>query len=300
MGLIAIDDVSQVHVTNFSGEDFVGLADNQCVLKPGAKHTAEWAILPTARPDYWAMVNAVRRLRDVNFKLDGSFAFLRADPQDAYRHLERPAVRRFHPLQGRPVRLRQLCMAHLQGPLRPTARPFRRSIFPTSAARWPGCGSWCPTRSTCCTSTASWTCWTRRPQKYADARLLCADGTAGRLRQAVRPASTCPRTTNRFGRDIAKNVELILGPLPQGFGCEGVYWDEFEYSRYQYHYDDFSRPTGLPWDGVSADIDPRSMKISRLKSSVTLISQPFRLALARRIMQNHLLDRPMASRTPRP
>jgi hypothetical protein len=82
---------------------------------------------------------------------------------------------------------------------------------------------------------------------------------------------------------------LILEPLPHGFGCEGVYWDEFEYSRYQYHYDDFSRPTGLPWDGVSADIDPRSMKISRLKSSVTLISQPFRLALARRIMEHHLL-----------
>ena len=86
VGLIAIDDVSQVHVTNFSGEDFVGLADNECALRPGAKHTAEWAILPTARPDYWALVNAVRRLRNVNFKLDGPFAFLRADPRQVIAH----------------------------------------------------------------------------------------------------------------------------------------------------------------------------------------------------------------------
>ena len=86
IGLIALDDVSQVHVTNFSGNDVVGLADNQCVLRPGAKHTTAWAILPTARPDHWAMVNAVRRLRDVNFRLDGSFAFLRAYPGSPYRH----------------------------------------------------------------------------------------------------------------------------------------------------------------------------------------------------------------------
>ena len=32
------------------------------------------------------MVNAVRRLRDVNFKLDGSFAFLRADPRQVIAH----------------------------------------------------------------------------------------------------------------------------------------------------------------------------------------------------------------------
>ena len=155
------------------------------------------------------------------------------------------------------------------------ARPGRQSTGPTSAARWPGCGRWPPRPSTCCTSTAFWTFWTK-PEKYADARLLRVDGTQTDYGQFYNRIFV-PTTTNRFGRDIAKNVDLILGPPPQGFGCDGVYWDEFEYSRYQYHYDDFSRPTGLPWDGVSADIDPQSMKISRLKSSVTLISQPFRL-----------------------
>ena len=81
MGVLPLDDVFQVHATNFSTENQVGLADNQLVLKPGASYTAEWAILPTACGDYYAFLNALRRLRDVNFTLDGSFAFLRADPR---------------------------------------------------------------------------------------------------------------------------------------------------------------------------------------------------------------------------
>jgi hypothetical protein len=287
VGLIAIDDVSQVHASNFSGEDFVGLADNQCVLKPGAKHTAEWAILPTVRPDYWAMVNAVRRLRDVNFKLDGSFAFLRADPRQVIAHW---SDRQFVDF----IRFKD-------------ARFINDTYeWPSYKGRWPHGTAW---------QTIDWSylrgqmarlrtlapatkhllyfhCFLdvldEAPEKYADARLLRVDGTQTDYGQFYNRIFV-PTTTNRFGRDIAKNVDMILAPLPQGFGCDGVYWDEFEYSRYQYHYDDFSRPTGLPWDGVSADIDPQSMKISRLKSSVTLISQPFRLALAKRIMQHNIL-----------
>jgi hypothetical protein len=60
-------------------------------------------------------------------------------------------------------------------------------------------------------------------------------------------------------------------------GYDGIYWDELEYSAYRYHY-------GPPWDGVSADIDPQTMRIARPKTSVTLASQPYRLALAKRIL----------------
>jgi len=72
---------------------------------------------------------------------------------------------------------------------------------------------------------------------------------------------------------IARNVDVILDEI----GADGVYWDEHEYSARQYHY-------GEPWDAVSCDVDPKRMTIRRLKSSVTLITEPWRLALARRIM----------------
>jgi len=287
VGLIAIDDVLQVHVRNLSGDDFVGLADNECVLKPGARHTAEWAIIPTARPDYWAMVNTVRRLRDVNFRLDGSFAFLRADPREVFAHWSERQFVDF-------VR-------------------FKDAWFLSDDYTWPAYKGRFPHGTAF--QTLDWSylrgqmarlrrlvpqskhllyfhCFLdvldEAPERYADARLLRADGAQSDYGSPY-DRIFVPTTTNRFGRDIAKNVDLILGPPSRGIGCEGVFWDEFEYSRYQYHYDDFSRPTGLPWDGVSADIDPRTMKISGLKSSVTLISQPFRLALAKRIMKDHVL-----------
>lgn len=81
VGLMPLDDVFQVHVTNFSDGKSIGLADNNFVLKPKATHTAEWAIVLTTKPDYFAFVNAARRLRGVNFTIDGAFAFLRADPR---------------------------------------------------------------------------------------------------------------------------------------------------------------------------------------------------------------------------
>ncbi|NUQ77842.1 MAG: hypothetical protein HUU21_30265, partial [Polyangiaceae bacterium] len=123
---------------------------------------------------------------------------------------------------------------------------------------------------------------------YRDARLLTVDGTQadyGKPHDKI----FVPTRENRYGRDIAKNVELILGPQPEGLGCDGVYWDELEYSRYQYHYGDYGRPGELPWDRVTADIDPKTHRIVRLKSSVTLISQPFRLALAQRILKGNVL-----------
>jgi len=108
--------------------------------------------------------------------------------------------------------------------------------------------------------------------RYADARLLRSDGTQANYGRPQHKIFT-PTDTNAYGREVAKNVDIILDQI----GSDGVYWDELEYSAYQYHY-------GPPWDGVSADIDPKTMKIARLKSSVTLLSQPWRIALAQRIM----------------
>jgi hypothetical protein len=283
LGVLPLDDVFQVHVTNFSTENQVGLADNHLVLKPGASYTAEWAIVPTARSDYFAFLNAVRRLRDVNFTLEGSFAFLRADPRlGATKWSDRE------------------CIDFIR---------FKHARFVTSGISWPrhkgryshGTSfqlmDWSVTKEQIARlrklvpeaqHLKYYHCFIdvldESPEKYADARLLRADGTHADYGQPY-DRLYVPTQENTFGRDVARNVELILAPQPDGLGCDGVYWDEFEYSRYQYayHLADGGRG-GLPWDGVSADIDPKTLKIVRLKSSVELVSQPFRLALARRIL----------------
>jgi hypothetical protein len=288
VGLMAIDDVSQVHVANFSAADHVGWADDQCVLKPGAVHAVRWAILPTDAPDYWAMVNAARRLRGVNFTLDGSFAFLRAYPKKltgAWTDRQFTDFIRFKDAK-------YVCDGYEWPSYKgrfPHGTVFQTIDYSYFRQQMARLRKLVPESQHLMYFHCFLDVLDEAPQKYADARLLTSSGAQA---DYGRPYDRIfvPTTSNSFGRDIAKNVELILGPLPKGFGCQGVFWDEFAYSRYQYHYDDFSRATTpLPWDGVSGDIDPRSMRITHLKSSVTLISQPFRLALAQRILRQHLL-----------
>ena len=287
IGLIPLDDVAQVHAANFSGEDHVGLADNQLVLTPGAKHVTEWAVLPTASPDYFQFINAVRRLRSVNFTLPGSFAFLRAHPRTEIHHW---TDRQFVDF----IR-------------------FKNAYFITGSIGWPQYQGRTPHGTAFQTIDWSYAKQQRARLRtllpevkqlwyfhcfldvqdgsdttYRDARLLRTDGTQADYGKPYDKIFV-PTHANRYGRDVAKNVEMILAPQPEGFGCDGVYWDELEYSRYQYHYGDFNQPGGLPWDGVTADIDPKTHRILRLKSSVALVSQPFRLALAQRILKDHFL-----------
>ena len=110
------------------------------------------------------------------------------------------------------------------------------------------------------------------PERYADARLLQYDGTQACYGEPY-DRIYVPTAENSYGPQIAKNVDLILDKI----GADGVYWDEHGYSRVMYHF-------GGPWDGVSGDIDPKTMDIVRLKSSVTLLSESWRVALAKRIL----------------
>ena len=82
-----------------------------------------------------------------------------------------------------------------------------------------------------------------------------------------------PTSENSYGRAVAKNVDIILDEI----GADGVYWDEHEYSRFHYTYNE-------PWDGYTGDINATSMTVSRLKSAVTLLSEPWRLELAKKIL----------------
>ncbi|MDQ1255751.1 MAG: Carb-bd dom fam9 protein, partial [Candidatus Hydrogenedentes bacterium] len=80
IGFVALGDVFRIHVNNFAVGGAAGIGDNNLVLKPGGTYTAEWAIVPCETPSYWSFLNATRRLMNVNFTIDGGFAFLRGDP----------------------------------------------------------------------------------------------------------------------------------------------------------------------------------------------------------------------------
>lgn len=267
LGLLALNDVFRVHINTFAIAGQVGIADENLVLKPGASYTAEWAIVPTSAPDYWHFLNASRRLVDANFLIDGGFAFLRAGA------LTEPWS---DELTERFIRLkdaRYVCASipslngrTTHGTLFQQVDPeMYRKAFERRRRLVPGVQNLVYFH---CFLDAS----DDAPERFKDSRTLRPDGTqADYGRPELR--LFLPTETNSYGRAVARNVDIILDQIK----AEGVYWDEHEYSAYTYHY-------GEPWDGLSGDIDPQKKTVTRLKTSVTLLTEPWRLATARRIL----------------
>jgi len=276
IGLLPLDDVFQVHIQDYSTGEAIGLADNNLVLKPKSTYTAEWAIVPVASTDYFDFVNATRRLLDVNFPVDGSFAFMRADPNSIGKWSDQkitdfvrfkdvkylclgPNYPRYKGLIAQGTQLQQMDLSSWK-----TAIARRRRLLPDVK------------------QMAYFHCFLDveegAPEKYHDSRLLLANGKQGDYGRSPYKLFV-PTLTDSYGAAVAKNIDLILDEMK----LDGVYWDEFQKSRYVYNYDDNQ------WDGVSADIDPKTMHITRLKSSVTLLSLPWRLEQAKRILKNHIL-----------
>jgi len=276
IGLLPLDDVFQVHIKNYSNGNAIGLADENLVLKPKSTYTAEWAIVPVPTADYFDFINTTRRLLDVNFRIDGSFAFMRADPATIGKWDDRktidfvrfkdvkylclgPNYPRYKGLIAQGTQLQKMNLSGWK-----TAIARRRELLPDVL------------------QTAYFHSFLDVSEdaleKYNDSRLLLADGSQGDYGESPYKLFV-PTLTNSYGAAVAKNIDLILDEMK----LDGVYWDEFERSRYDYSYD------RAVWDGVSADIDAKTMKITRLKSSVTLLSQPWRLAQAKRIMERHAL-----------
>ncbi len=269
IGMMAVDDVFRIHTSNYAKEGAVGVADNDLVLAPGAKYMAMWLIIPTDAPDYYAFLNVARRVYGSNFMIDGAFAFLRADPNtDKWTDEQLTDFIRFKDAK--------YVSASISYPMymgRYThGTSFQRialDAYKNSFARWK---KLVPDVKTLVYFHCFIDVTDEGPETFADARLIGSDGNHANYGVA-HDRIYIPTETNSYGHEIAKNVDLILDDIK----ADGVYWDEHEYSRFLYHY-------AAPWDGWSGDIDPVKMTVTRLKSSVTLLSEPWRVALARKIL----------------
>lgn len=267
VGLVAMGDAMRIHVANYAKAGAVGLADRQCALKPRASYTAQWAIVPVDAAEYWRFLNAARRLVDANFTIPGGFAFFRSshhtqawtdDQTRRFLEYKSPLYAcagidyyKTEPCQG--TAFQKVSRAEL-----PKAFERRRRLAPSVK------------------NLVYFHCYldvTEEASKlFADSRTLLSDGTQANYGEPTWRLFF-PTQANAYGPAITKNVDLIFDEI----GADGVYWDEHEYSRYLYHY-------GQPWDGISADIDPTTLTIRRLKSSITLVTEPWRLAMAKRIL----------------
>lgn len=266
LGLIAADDVFRVHSSNYGLDGTIGLADNHLVLPPGASYTAEWIVVPVPAPDYYDFINIARRLMDANFTIDGGFAFLRSGPlTDVWTDAQ---VKHFLECKD-PKYVCATIFPNYKGRYaHGTAfQQVEHETFKQSFARWRGLYD--------ATYMVYFHCFLdvtdEGPERFADARTLRPDGKQadyGKEDQRL----YLPMAGNLYGAEVRKNVDVILDEI----GADGVYWDEHQYSSAQYHY-------GEPWDRFSGDIDPKSMRVRGLKSSVTLLTESWRVDLAKYI-----------------
>jgi hypothetical protein len=275
IGLLPLDDVSQVHITNFSTPDSIGLMDNALVLKPKSTFTAEWAIVPISSSDHFDFINATRRLLDVNFQIDGPDAFLRADPRSTGKWTDQQIID-FAKFKD----AKYLCLI--------LGYPYYKGLVPHGTAfqqidhtAWTDAIARRRRLLPDVKQIAYFHCYidvtSEAPEKYNDSRLLLPNDEQGNYGLST-DKIFIPTLTDSYGSAIAKSLDLLLDQMK----LQGIFWDEMDYSRYRYTYGD-------QWDGYSANIDPTTMKITRLKSSVTLLSQPWRLLQARRIMKSGVL-----------
>ena len=266
LGLIAADDVFRVHSTNYGAEGTIGVADNNLVLPPGATYTAEWIAVPVLEPDYYPFINIARRFMDANFTIDGGFAFLRSgELTDVWSDEQ---VKNFLEWKDPEYVCASIFPNYKGRYAHGTAfQQVEHESFKKSFERWRGFYD--------ATYMVYFHCFLdvtdEGVERYADARTLRPDGKQadyGKEDQRL----YLPMSDNLYGAEVRKNVDVILDEI----GADGVYWDEHEYSSSQYHY-------GEPWDRFSGDIDPKTMTIRGLKSSVTLLTEDWRVSLAKYI-----------------
>lgn len=269
IGLFPLSDAFRIHTANTVDSGTISLADNSFVIGPHTAHMAEWAIVPTATPEYWVFLNAVRRLIDANFTVEGGFAFLRnGPPVNAWGDQQIADFLKFKDVK-------YACASNdyprYEGHYT-HGTAFQRVDHASYIAARERQHRLAPDVKYLVYFHCFIDVTDDGPERFADSRVLMPDGTHANYGEPY-DRIYYPTESNMFGKEIGKNVDIILGEI----GADGVYWDEHEYSRYQYHY-------GEPWDGVSGDIDDTTHEVVSKKSSVTLLSESWRLALAKRII----------------
>ena len=267
LGFVAQDDVFRVHCTNYAADGSIGLADNNLVLPPGATYTAQWILVPVEAPDYYRFINTARRFMGANFLIEGGFAFLRAGELTEAWSDDR--IQKFLEYKNPKYVCASIGSDYKGRYSHGTAfQQVDHARYPRAFERWrrlyPDAS--CLVYFHCFLDVTD-----EAEAQFHDARTLRANGSQANYGEEHQRLFL-PMMGNSYGAAIRKNVDIILDKL----GADGVYWDEHEYSSEQYHY-------GEPWDRFTGDIDPKSMQLQRLKSSVTLLTEDWRVNLAKYI-----------------
>jgi len=279
IGLLPMDEVFRIHAENYlAGTTKIGLCDRVLALPPGAVHRSSWALIGCASGSYWDFINQARDLVDANFKLLGPMAFLPTYPPHGSWPDEK--VKTFFELKD--VNLAVISNGfRIKYNEKPVPWVFNQGmalyedfeLYKSTSERWRRLKPEIKRLPYyhCYIDSSDYS-----QQRFADSMIQGADGKQIDYGLDYYPLYY-PTLENSFGQASDKLIDDILD-----LNVDGLYWDEFAFSATAYNY-------GGTWDRVSADIDMRTHKIIRTKSSIALISLPWRLKQAKKILsRGHL------------
>jgi hypothetical protein len=286
LGWVAEDDITRAQGEEFVDEDTIGIRDRRLVVGKGKTVELEYSVYPLETADRFAFINRIRRNWDVNFQINGGFAFvasygpifnLEMTDEHLKAWLKNKAV---HYVSG-------TLFDYVWGPEAPQPNPTdawsnesRQKMFDRIKAVRPDISRliyyhcYIGYQETD-TRAMKFLKEVLIPRYYKD-RTLRPDGV-----QADYSNPLWPLFMPIEGSGWAKVQEEQLDHILKKTGLEGVYWDEIAYSAFKYDYNP------AHWDGVSADIDPNTHKIARKITNVTLATQPWRLRIANKIMSKY-------------
>ena len=274
-GMLPNDDVLRIHSRVVAADGRAGIYDDDGALAAGATETYRWEIFPSTNTDggYYEMINAIRRAHDVNFAIPGGFAFV--SPREPFLSMTDEELGAW--LDAKNAKYVGIGIGVPKYKGRPThGTAFLETDHTAKKEFAERIRRIRPETKVLVYFHTFIDVTDDAPEEFAESRTLGPGGDQqvySESREYLR--MFFPTEENAYGEAMEEFVRIILDEI----GADGVYWDEMSQSRFTYHFGD-------PWDGRSANVNPETMQIERKKSSVSLISQPFRLRLAR-----HILDR---------
>jgi hypothetical protein len=281
LAMAAVDDAFRVHNQAFYLSDTAGLADPSLVLAPGATYEQVWQVYAVPSGSYWDMLNAIRRQWDVNFTIPGPMEFVdprHPSPQakmsvaEMRQWLDRhnggiPTIIMYNSVTGANIQGLQF-VDQLKGEYLADLKAMVAKIHAARPDLPVGHYFHCFLTGRSSAAEAD----------PADA-LIGPDGQQAFYGGDKASPIFLPTTHNRYGRQMTAMLKEMVAKL----GLGAIFWDEQDYSDQQYDYN------SRLWDGVSGDIDPSTHKLIRKKSSVPILSGPFRYGLMQWIVDQKLI-----------
>ena len=273
LGLIGEDDVMRATGHQYRDGSVLGVGNSRLAVATGTTLAIEFSIYPLELGDPFAFLNRVRRNWGVNFTIPGSSCFISprtpiADYSDEQfgAYLDNKSAWATS-TGGLKIRGRR---AHGTGYFEADKTAHTALLERVARIR--------PQTQRLFYFHCFISVGQDDPERYADSILRRPDGSHGDYRNPLYPIYV-PREGTAFAAVQQKLIEARW----QDFPLTGIYWDEMAYSAHKYDCNDSY------WDGVTADIDPDTHRITRKRSSVTLATLSWRKVTAERIMARGLL-----------